>query len=112
MRKQVRKSTPEELAAFLESLKPMTDCPRWHRCSAPLCPLDRGMAQRVGAIDARATGGIRETKCALPKSKRMELGKDLAWQGLWPRELAGKRQWANTASEGRRQKGRQLAAGR
>ena len=92
-------------------LLPILDCPRWDRCSAPICPLDRRMAQRV-AVDGSATGGIKETTCALPKSKRMELGKDLPWLGLWPRELAGTRQWADAASEERSEKARQLALGR
>ena len=89
----------------------MLDCPRWDRCSAPICPLDPGMARRV-VIEGRATGGIKEKRCTLPKSKRMELGKELPWQGLWPRELAGKRQWASATWEERSEKARQLAVGR
>jgi len=92
-------------------LLPMLDCPGWDRCSAPICPLDRGMAQRV-AVDGCATGGIREKRCTLPKSERMELGRDLPWLGLKPRELAGTRQWAGATSEERSGKARQLAVGR
>ena len=88
MRKQDSKSSPEELAAFEESLRPMTGCPRWHRCSAPVCPLDRGKDRHVPAIDDRANGGKWEPRCNLPKLGRMALGASLPWRGLRPLELA------------------------
>ena len=94
---------------FLDSLKPMMDCPRWHRCSVPSCPLDPKMPKRGKAIDgARPTGsaatdGVREPECRFPKEKRMELGKDLPWRGLWPKELAGLEQWERKTPEEQRQ---------
>ena len=88
---------------FLDSLKPMTDCPRWHRCSAPICPLDPKMPKRGKAIGDSASCGVKEPECRLPKAKRMELGKDLPWRGLWPRELAGLKQWERRAPKERRQ---------
>ena len=69
-----------------EELEPMIRCSRWHRCSAPICPLDPQKDMRVPA-------GPGETQCTLPKAKRMELGALLPWRGLWPRELAGVRVW-------------------
>ena len=88
---------------FLDSLKPMTDCFRWHRCSAPICPLDPKMPKRDKVIDDSANGGVKEPECRLPKVKRMELGKDLPWRGLWPKELAGLKQWERRTPKERRQ---------
>ena len=69
-----------------EELEPMIRCSRWHRCSAPICPLDPQKEMRRGSVTA-------ELVCRLPKAKRMELGALLPWRGLWPRELAGVRVW-------------------
>ena len=88
---------------ILDSLKPMMDCPRWHWCWAPICPLDPKMPKRGKAIDGSATDGVKELECRLPKAKRVELGKDLPWRGLWPQELAGLDQWEGKTPEERRQ---------
>ena len=66
----------------------MLDCPKWDRCSAPLCPLDREMATRSRPIDARKDGGVKEPQCTLPQAERLVLGNDLPTLGLFPRELA------------------------
>ena len=92
---------------FLDSLKPMMDCPRWRWCWAPICPLDPKMPKRGKAIDGArptglaATGGVKEPECRLPKAKRMELGKNLPWRGLWPRELATTEHWEGMTPEQR-----------
>lgn len=80
--------------ALHPELLPMLDCPKWQRCSAPLCPLDREMASRGKTIDARKDGGVKEPRCSLSKAKRMKLGAELPGLGLFPRELAGMRAWA------------------
>jgi len=79
-----------------EELEPMIRCPRWHRCSAPICPLDPQKEQRVPA-------GPGETQCTLGKAKRMELGALLPWRGLWPREVASMKKWAEMTPAARRQ---------
>lgn len=71
----------------------MFSCPKFHTCSAPICPLDPGLSKRDGTIDGSATGGVKEKKCKLGKAKRMELGTDLPWRGLWQRELASIEKW-------------------
>ena len=93
-------------------LRPMLDCPRFTRCSAPLCPLDPKLSQRDGRIDGSATGGVRERECRLPKAERMELGKGLPWRGLWLRELAARRRCERETMEARVEKARQMALGR
>ena len=65
----------------------MRDCPKFIRCSAPLCPLDPQLPQRDGRIDGSATGGVRERECTLDKETRLELGQALPWRGLWPGEV-------------------------
>ena len=37
---------------------------------------------------------MKEAVCRLSKDRRMELGVDLPWQGLFPKELAGNTGWA------------------
>ena len=68
--------------AWVEELEPMIRCPRWQRCSAPICPLDPHKELRSGAV-------ADEKRCTLGKAKRMELGALLPSRGLWPAELAG-----------------------
>lgn len=75
-------------------VKPMMDCSKFYACSAPICPLDPEMSKRDGPIDSEE-GGVREPECKLGKDKRVELGGDLAWRGLWPRELASAKKWEN-----------------
>ena len=83
----------------------MIDCPRWNRCSAPICPLDRGMEKRSGPVAAEPT-------CTPPKAKRMELAKGLPWRGLWPAELGAYKRWENATSDLRGEQGRQMATRR
>lgn len=68
-----------------ENLLRMERCPRFSRCSVPICPLDEGKDKRVYLKG--------EPKCNLPKSRRLKLGEDLPWKGLTPREEAGIRNW-------------------
>ena len=77
--------------ALHPDLLPMLDCPKWDRCSAPLCPLDREMANRSGRIDARKDGAAREPRCTLPKAERLMLGRDLPTLGLFPMERRGRK---------------------
>ena len=85
-------------------LLPMLDCPHYDRCSAPVCPLDPRCDERE-----RKDG---ERQCRLSRAQRKEIGAGLPWRGLWPRELAGVRQWERKAATARTQKVRQLAIGR
>ena len=84
---------------------PMKQCPEFDGCSAPICPLDPGMHKRSGPFPG-------EPVCTLSKAKRLELGQSLPWRGLWPRELAGLKQWENATEVQRTEKGRQLASRR
>ena len=84
---------------------PMRQCPKFSRCSAPICPLDPGMPKRGEALPG-------EPLCTLPKAKRLELGQSLPWRGLWPRELAGLKQWESSTEAQRTEKARQLASRR
>jgi len=79
-----------------EELEPMIRCPRWHSCSAPICPLDPQKELRVGLVED-------EERCTLPKAKRVELGALLPWRGLWPREIASMEKWARMTDEQRGQ---------
>ena len=79
-----------------EELEPMIRCPRWHSCSAPICPLDPQKELRVGPVED-------EERCTLPKAKRVELGALLPWRGLWPREIASMKKWAEMTPAARRQ---------
>ena len=97
MRAETRETYPE--------LLPMLDCPRFDGCSAPICPLDRGVAKRTEPF-------AREPVCRLPKAKRMELGGDLPWRGLWPAELGAYGRWENASPEQRSEQGRQMATRR
>jgi len=54
-------------------------------CSVPICPLDPLKAERIYLAG--------EPKCSLSKNKRLKLGKDLPWKGLFPREFAGLKNW-------------------
>lgn len=86
-------------------LPPMTDCPRFNWCSAPICPLDRDMAKRSGPFG-------KEPSCRLPKATRIELGKDVPWRGLWPPELATTKRWEDKTPEQRETVLEQLALSR
>lgn len=67
------------------NLRRMEKCPRFPRCSTPLCPLDEDKDKRVYLKG--------EPKCTLPKSLRTRFGTDLLWKGLFPKELAASKRW-------------------
>ena len=77
---------------------PMLLCPRFQSCSAPVCPLDPERDVRTGPFT-----DAHEPSCALSRSKRLELGRDLPWRGLWPRELAATVRYEQMSVEDRRQ---------
>ncbi len=104
MLSQARTHRAQELASFAEFLRPMTDCPRWHRCSDVICPLDRDRDQRSPRIDARASDDVREKRCTLPKAEGMELGAQLPTLGLFPTEFAIARRRARNMIPNVRQK--------
>ena len=79
-----------------QELAPMILCPRWDRCSAPLCPLDPRMIECQAGSPPH-----EEPHCRLPKEQRLELGVELSWRGLWPRELAGIKQREQATPEER-----------
>jgi hypothetical protein len=63
------------------SYNEMKGCPKYYRCSAPICPLDPDFKKRVYVNG--------EPGCTLPKNKRMVLGKNLVNKGLTSKELGG-----------------------
>ena len=75
----------------------MRQCPRFDRCSVPICPLDQQQDHRT-----RLPG---ESKCTLGKSARFRIGQntDLPLQGLTKREWAARQRW-NALSDAERQR--------
>ena len=65
----------------VENTARMEKCPSFINCSAPKCPLDEFMADRV-----HLTG---EPKCTANKRTRVKIGIDMANFGLFPNELTG-----------------------
>jgi len=72
-------------------LAPMNKCPRFFRCSVPICPLDPDKDKRVYLQG--------EPRCTLAKSIRRKLGKDLPWKGLFPREFSALNRWEKKSPE-------------
>jgi len=70
-----------------ESLRIMKQCPRFARCSVPICPLDLQQDLRY-----KMRG---EPRCTLSKSKRQKIGAGTALerQGLTKSEWAGRQSW-------------------
>ena len=69
----------------------MRKCPKFYRCSAPICPLDPDVELRV-----YITG---DAKCTLDKKTRKLLGKNLPNRGLFPRELSAIKGWKKVPLE-------------
>ena len=67
----------------------MRQCPRFDRCSVPICPLDVLQDQRDYLLG--------ELKCTLSKTRRYRIGKgtELERQGLTRREWSAKVRWDN-----------------
>jgi len=68
-------------------INPMTQCPRFERCSANKCPLD---------MDAELRGHIPDDPvCTLSKARRIKIGAgtDLPMQGYTKREWSYKLAW-------------------
>lgn len=63
----------------------MKKCPKFYRCSAPLCPLDLDYKKRV-VIKG-------DLECTLSRDKRMRIGKNLPNKGLTAKELGGFKSW-------------------
>ena len=63
----------------------MKKCPKFYRCSAPICPLDIDYKKRVFIKG--------DLECTLPKNKRMLIGKNLPNKGLTFKELGGLKGW-------------------
>lgn len=63
------------------------ECPRYERCSVPICPLDLLQDGRT-----RLAG---EPVCTLPKSRRLRIGQgsELPRQGLTKKEWAARQRW-------------------
>lgn len=69
----------------MENTKRMQQCPRFHTCDAPKCPLDQDIDLRIKFPE--------DPKCTLAKSIRMKLGKDLPTKGMTKKEFAAWKQW-------------------
>ena len=67
----------------------MQQCPRFNRCSVPICPLD--------LLQDRRDYVPGELKCRLPKARRLQIGQGTALerQGLTRKEWAAKQRWDN-----------------
>jgi len=65
-------------------------CPRWDYCSVPLCPLEMGKRTYIEG----------EPKCTLPKGVRKRLGKELPSGGMFKREIASSKSYAERVSKG------------
>lgn len=81
----------------LKSIEIMKRCPRFHKCSVPVCPLDRGQDHR--------TRLPHEPKCTLAKSIRRRIGQNttLPEQGLTKQEWAARQRW-ESLSESEKQR--------
>jgi hypothetical protein len=64
-------------------------CPRFDRCSVPICPLDLLQDERDGLLS--------DSKCTLAKSYRLKIGQNttLKRKGLTKLEWAAKQRWDN-----------------
>jgi len=84
----------------------MKRCPRFDRCSAPVCPLDAKQDDKERLPD--------EPKCGLSKNRRLELAKghDLPYGGLTKAEYAVKDRWSKLSESEKAVKVRQLEANR
>ena len=71
----------------VQSLATMSQCPRFLKCSVPVCPLD--------FLQELRTKLPRESECKLGKTRRFRIGKGTALerQGLTKREWAAQQRW-------------------
>lgn len=76
-----------------ENTKIMKQCPRFHYCDVPICPLDYYQTSRVYSEG--------EPTCTMEKGARARIGKGtcLKYQGLTQREWTGKKNWENRSEE-------------
>lgn len=103
MKKRIGKSTPNKFSVMQhgtralerESYRIMRECPRFVRCSVPICPLDLLQDERDHIKG--------EPACTLSKARRYAIGKDtdLPLQGLTKREWAGRSRWDKLSEDER-----------
>jgi len=79
-----------------ECVEIMRRCPRWNKCSVPICPLDLNQSARV-----KLPG---EEKCTLAKSIRTRIGRDtsLPMQGMTSREWSASQRYAQLSDDARK----------
>jgi len=82
----------------------MKQCPRFLKCSVPICPLDFQKDERMYLCG--------EEKCTLGKTYRKKYGAGLPWKGLFPKELGGIKAWRNRDEKSRVSTLENLASGR
>lgn len=89
----------------IESLKIMEKCPKFQRCSAPVCPLDLLQDERDSLKD--------EPKCTLAKSicHRIGKGTTLKRQGYTKGEWAAKKRWEKVPEDEKRRRTAHLRVG-
>lgn len=85
----------------MENTERMQKCPRFHKCNAPLCPLDIHISERTYLPG--------EEKCTLPKTQRVKLGIGLPFKGLTKKEYAGLKSWLNKTAKEMEQAKKNLA---
>ena len=79
----------------IESVGIMSRCPRFNKCSVPICPLDLLQDLRNQLQD--------EPTCTFPKSRRYRIGKNtnLPREGLTKKEWAAKVRWQSLTEDER-----------
>jgi hypothetical protein len=89
----MKTTNPEQKSAAI-----MSKCPRFNRCSVPVCPLDLLQDGR-----SRLRG---EPLCGFSKARRHRIGKDakLPRQGLTKREWAAYLRWQRLPESERRRR--------
>lgn len=88
-----------------EPVEIMKQCPRFDRCSVPICPLDLLQEDRTRLAE--------EPMCGLPKNRRLQIGVDaeLPRQGLTKREWAAKQRWESQSEDEKRHRVANLRQG-
>ncbi len=97
-----RKGNPVKVSDEKSALLIMRECPRWKRCSVPVCLLDLHQETRDYLPG--------EPKCTLSKAKRFQIGQGTALerQGLTRREWSARQREENLSDEAKRRRANNL----
>ncbi len=78
----------------MENTAKMKECSSFDSCSAPLCPLDKFMKDRIFLKG--------DSKCIAEQPTRFKIGKDLPNLGLLPMELKGYKEYHGSVNKARK----------